>query len=73
MPTCTGGGGREATGVPAEAATSPGFFLDLENRGEPLAIFWPQGLKRPNPLTYAYGQREAIGVPAEAETGQENF
>ena len=39
-PTWTGGGGREAIGVPVEAATGQDIFQNLVNRGEPLAKFW---------------------------------
>ena len=39
-PTGTGGGNRDAIGVPSETATVPEKCHNLENRGEPLAKFW---------------------------------
>ena len=47
MPMGTGGEGREAIGVPAEAATGQKKFQILKNRGEPLAKFWSPGAVRP--------------------------
>ena len=42
-PTGTGGGGREEIGVPAETATGPDKFQNLENRGELLEKIWSTG------------------------------
>ena len=73
-----GGGGREATGVPAETATGLDIFSDSANRGEPLERNFLQGSERPTPPpTHAYRHRGKgrveIGVPAETATCEDKF
>ena len=60
-PTGTGGVGREATGVPAEVEMGQGFFSDLENRWEPLAIFGLRIWRGPTPPRTPTGTGRQLG------------
>ena len=60
-PTCTGGGGREATGFPAEEAMGQDFFVNLQPRGEHPEFFWLQGLERPNPPVRLWARGGGLG------------